>query len=941
MDGSASFHTGPLPPPNGPLTITVPQDRTAEPGGLGPIDIDSSGLLSTVYVGVTNSAGAYLGYWEVDFAGGGVSLADLLLSFGGDLGGAGGSFSLSFEGGDSSGDISASAQTIFTVIDGGIQPPPPPAVFTECVSLSDPHLRTFDGLRYDCQAEGELTLAKSTTDNFEVQTRTKRWGTRTDVSINSAVAAQVGTDRVAFYKDGTATRNGVSTSFAGGVTTLAGGGTVYATANGYTVVWPAPDTSQMQLDFGGDFIGVRLFVPPSRASQMAGLCGNDDGNPNNDLTTRDGGTTLTSPAPFAQFYGTYVNSWRITDATSLLDYGTGQDTATFTDLNFPYSLASTASLSAAQVTAATTLCDAQGVLIDWLQACILDVSLTGDSLFATELALAPPAPTAFTVLEPQCIAPTFVPSTGGADAGSAVAIAAANLPPNGVIYYTTDGTTPTELSAVYTAPIPVNPTETIRAIAFAEGACTDSPVATFPPQCGQPTFAPNGGDVVFGSSVTITPPAGFPTLSPSANAFVYYTLDGSVPNHASPTYGGPVEFTSSGDVVIQAIAAYPDVCTDSPVASATFHVQCANCGAGESCCNGTCTSTLVDGANCGACGVACSVSGATCANGTCGCNPPNSAACGQDAGSPGSCVDLTSDTSNCGGCGIVCSGATPVCSGGSCVGACDAASNQTQCGVQCVVLGSDLNNCGSCGVACAASEVCSGGVCTPLSMIGPNGCADSNRDVFIDQTTFPAIAACAGGWDGNGGTAGYMGVFPSPLRTTNTNCAQNGNNGPNPNGTGCSAIDLCAPGWHICAGGEVIARVRNAFDASGQTDGCLADAWPANSFFAASIGSTGYYECAEPYDTLTGPNCNNQSGAANCQANPTITNDIFGCGTVGVSVSTCGDVDRSGGNLCGSLGGTGWSCPNDGLRESVYALHNPSLVAGTVGGGGVLCCAGL
>src|SRR6202142_1074469 len=509
--GSATFHAGPLPTPNGPLTITVPQDRNVEPGGLGPIDIDSSGLLSTVYVGVANPVGVVFGYWEVDFAGGGVSVADLLLSFGQDLGGGGGSFSLFFEGGGSLGDISASAQTIFTVIAPNIQPPPPPAVFTECVSLSHPPLRTFDGLRYDCQPEGELTLAKSTIDNFELQTRTKPWGTRTDVSINSAVSAQVGTDRVAFYRDGTATRNGVSTSFAGGVTALAGGGTIYATTNGYTVVWPAPDTSQMQLDFGGDFIGVRLFLPPSRASQMAGLCGNNDGNPNNDLTTRDRGTTLLSPAPFAQFYGTYVNSWRITEGTSLLDYGPGQDTATFTDLDFPYSLASTASLGAAQLTAATAICDAQGVLTDWLDACILDVSLTGDSLFATELALAPAAPTAFAVQEPQCAEPSFAPVGGEVDAGTGVALSAPNLPQGGVIAYTTDGTAPTESSAAYSAPIQVHQNETLRAIAFAPGACSDSPIAAAtyvttpfagPPQISgvSPQTVVAGGEMIISGS---------------------------------------------------------------------------------------------------------------------------------------------------------------------------------------------------------------------------------------------------------------------------------------------------------------------------------------------------------------------------------------------------------------------------------------------------------
>src|SRR5262249_58988117 len=113
----------------------------------------------------------------------------------------------------------------------------------------------------------------------------------------------------------------------------------------------------------------------------------------------------------------------------------------------------------------------------------------------------------------------------------------------------------------------------------------------------------------------------------------------------------------------------------------------------------------------------------------------------------------------------------------------------------------------------------------------------------------------AGGWDGNGGKAGYTGVFPAPLRTTSPGCAQNGNSGTNPNGTGCAAIDLCSPGWHICAGGEVIARVRSALTSSNATDGCLADTWPARSFFAAAIGSTGYYECAEPYAKGVGASC--------------------------------------------------------------------------------------
>jgi hypothetical protein len=70
-----------------------------------------------------------------------------------------------------------------------------------------------------------------------------------------------------------------------------------------------------------------------------------------------------------------------------------------------------------------------------------------------------------------------------------------------------------------------------------------------------------------------------------------------------------------------------------------------------------------------------------------------------------------------------------------------------------------------------------------------------------------------------------------------------------------------------------------------------------------------------------------------------LTNDIFGCGagegTAGIT--TCGDVDLAGGNLCGSLD-SGWSCGDDGYRESVNAVHNPSPGSGP-SLGGVLCCA--
>jgi hypothetical protein len=385
------------------------------------------------------------------------------------------------------------------------------------------------------------------------------------------------------------------------------------------------------------------------------------------------------------------------------------------------------------------------------------------------------------------------------------------------------------------------------------------------------------------------------------------------------------------------------------------HDHCGTCGTacalGQTCCAGSCTSTDVDSTNCGGCGNACAVAGAICHGGTCGCNPPRSGSCGVDEGGVDeggvdeggvdeggatTCVDLTSDTNHCGACGTACSGATPVCTNGTCAAACNTASGQTQCGTQCVTLGSDVANCGACGHACAPSAECSGGVCTPLSSVDSSGCADGTREVFADATTFPAIAACAGGWDGNGNSPGYSGVFPAPLRTQAANCAQNGNSGPNPRGIGCSAIDLCATGWHICGGGEVLAGVRGAPNFDAQTDGCLADTWPAGSFFAAAIGSTGCLNCAEPNGTVTGPTCTNASCAAGCQANPGLTNDVFGCGAGAEAVNTCGDVDRTGNDLCEYLD-PGWSCGTDDVRESVNLVHDPSPETGP-SPGGVLCC---
>lgn len=265
------------------------------------------------------------------------------------------------------------------------QPPSPPDVVAAAVG--DPHLRTFDGALYDCQPKGEETLVRSTSDDLEVQIRTAQWGS-SNASVIVAVAARVAGDVVVFYADGSATLNHVAATFEPGATPLEAGGSVWKVPGGHLVIWP--DGSQLQVTPWTDFISLRVFLAAPRAGHVAGLLGNANGTTEDDLTTRDGEVKLTSPVPFAPFYGTYVESWRITQATSLFDYKAGESTQTWTDRAFPARPATTADLDASVLQDAMSICDAAHVSAAWMEACVLDVGLSnGDVRFANALATPP------------------------------------------------------------------------------------------------------------------------------------------------------------------------------------------------------------------------------------------------------------------------------------------------------------------------------------------------------------------------------------------------------------------------------------------------------------------------------------------------------------------------------------------------------------------------
>jgi len=151
--------------------------------------------------------------------------------------------------------------------------------------------------------------------------------------------------------------------------------------------------------------------------------------------------------------------------------------------------------------------------------------------------------------------PTFAPPGGSYSTTQSVTINDATR--GAAIYYTIDGTTPTTASKVYSVPISVTATETIKAIAVAPGFVQSAL-----------------GTAVY--TIT-TPPAAIPIAmqtititEATTGATVYYTTNGTTPTTASTKYTGPITISTSA--VLKFIAVAPGY-SQSAVRTVTDTIQ--------------------------------------------------------------------------------------------------------------------------------------------------------------------------------------------------------------------------------------------------------------------------------------------------------------------------------------------------------------------------------
>jgi sugar lactone lactonase YvrE len=143
----------------------------------------------------------------------------------------------------------------------------------------------------------------------------------------------------------------------------------------------------------------------------------------------------------------------------------------------------------------------------------------------------------------------------------------ADSTPGAVIYYTTDGSTPTVTPAEqYTAPFTLTASTTIRAIALAPGY-TQSSVITgvYTLQASVPGFTPQ--------PMTYSTPQKVSISDTTPGAVIYYTIDGSTPT-ATPAEQYTAALTVSATTMVRAIAVAPGY-TQSPIASGNYTLQVA------------------------------------------------------------------------------------------------------------------------------------------------------------------------------------------------------------------------------------------------------------------------------------------------------------------------------------------------------------------------------
>jgi hypothetical protein len=266
-------------------------------------------------------------------------------------------------------------------------------------SYGDPHLVSFDGASFSFQTVGEFVMAKSASGHLEVQARQRAEGQ--DFSLNTAIAMNVAGDRLCFYanekpdadRESLFRLNGNPIRVESTYRLPHGGTIVKSGRKEYIVSWPSGERAILNLNTLGsmDFVNLNLEIIPCLDEQFNGVLGNANRNVNDDFRTRTG---RSPKEDFVTFVSTdqevnriaqdmerehlsyiakdFADEWRVTDETSLFDYGFGENTMTYTNRFFPQFHRTIRDLTPDQQATARRSCEEAGITGSDLNGCIYD-----------------------------------------------------------------------------------------------------------------------------------------------------------------------------------------------------------------------------------------------------------------------------------------------------------------------------------------------------------------------------------------------------------------------------------------------------------------------------------------------------------------------------------------------------------------------------------------
>ena len=190
----------------------------------------------------------------------------------------------------------------------------------------DPHIVTFDGARYDAQTFGEYWYVLPLEDgpDVEVQTRHEAWHqTGSGTTIITGMAARIGGHTVEITTRGSAAPqtmvmvDGRTVDLAEGSTLQIAAGLTIGMADGRWFV-ESPDVSIDVVRWDNEDI-LNVWVSMPEGSQVAGLLGTPDGDPLDDLRTRDGESfTLRQVRLHGEELLDLSSSWRVTERSDSL-----------------------------------------------------------------------------------------------------------------------------------------------------------------------------------------------------------------------------------------------------------------------------------------------------------------------------------------------------------------------------------------------------------------------------------------------------------------------------------------------------------------------------------------------------------------------------------------------------------------------------------------------